>query len=222
MIECQLCHQKYYFITASHLRIKHGITLDEYVEKFPDAKLRSEDRAPVKQTQSKFKKGKEKFAAIPLYEDGKTGSIASNVPTNQRFKNHRAERGWTVIQCLNNLMNHDIELEKLKEKQKETDDIKKITEDLPENFTSYHRDQLQRILKILEERAFQEKDAMKLASIADKVSKINLILPQLDKSYASDIDKKILEITEKRKSICLNYLPEEKTFPWSVKINAKK
>ena len=217
MIECQLCHQKYYFITASHLKIKHGITLQEYIEKYPDASLRSTDKAPVKQTQSKFKKGKEKFAVIPLYENGKTGSIASNVPTNRRFKNHREERGWTVIQCLNNLMDRDIELEKLKGEQKEADEIKKITENLPENFTSYHRDQLQRILKILEERAFEERDAMKLASIADKVSRINLILPQLDRSYASDIDKKILEITEKRKMICLNYLPDEKTYPWSMK-----
>lgn len=218
MIECEICHRKFFFITDSHLKKEHGISVAEYHEKYPDAPLRSEDKAPVKQTQSKFKKGKEKFAVIPLYENGKTGSIASNVPTNRRFKNHREERGWTVIQCLNNLMDHDIELEKLKAKQKEADEIKKITEDLPENFTAFHRDQLQRILIILEEKALEEHDATKLAGIADRISKINVILPTLDKSYASDIDKKILEITEKRKIICLNYLPEGKAYPWSRKI----
>ena len=217
MIECAICHRQFFFITDSHLKKEHGISVAEYHEKYPDAPLRSTDKAPVKQTQSKFKKGKEKFAVIPLYENGKTGSIASNVPTNRRFKNHREERGWTVIQCLNNLMDHDIELEKLKVEQKEADDIKKITDDLPENFTAFHRDELQRLLKILEEKAKQEHDAMKLASIVDKITKINLAFPQLDRSYASDIDKKILEITEKRKSICLNYLPEEKTYPWSMK-----
>ena len=217
MIECVICHKKYFFITDSHLKKEHGISVAEYHEKYPDAPLRSEDKAPVKQTQSKFKKGKEKFAVIPLYENGKTGSIASNVPTNRRFKNHREERGWTVIQCLNNLMDRDIELEKLKGEQKEADEIKKITEDLPENFTSYHRDQLQRILIILEEKALEEHDATKLAGIADRISKINVLLPTLDKSYASDIDKKIAEIGEKRKVICFNYLPEDKTYPWSTK-----
>ena len=217
MIECAICHRQFFFITDSHLKKEHGISVAEYHEKYPDAPLRSTDKAPVKQTQSKFKKGKEKFAVIPLYENGKTGSIASNVPTNRRFKNHREERGWTVIQCLNNLMDHDVELEKLKIEQKEADDIKKITDDLPGNFTSYHRDELQRLLKILEEKAKQEHDVMKLSTIVDKIAKINLVMPQLDKSYTSDIDKKILDITEKRKAICKGYLPEDGTMPWSVK-----
>lgn len=221
MIECEICHRMYHFITATHLQ-KHGISLKEYRKRFPDAPIRSGERKFVKETKPKFKKDKPKFASIPLYEDGKTGSIPSNVPTNERFRNHREDRGWTIIQALNTLIDHDIELEEMKMKQKEADDIKKITEDLPENFTAFHRDELQRILKILEEKAKQEQDAMKLASIADKITKINLALPQLDKSYASDIDKKILEMTEKRKAICLNYLPEDKTFPWGTKINAKK
>ena len=216
MIECAICHRMYHFITATHLQ-KHGLTVSEYHEKYPDAPLRSEDKAPIKQVKSRFKKDKPKFASIPLYEDGKTGSIPSNVPTNERFRKHREERGWTIIQALNTLIDHDIELENLKGEQKEADEIKKITEDLPENFTSFHRDELQRLLKILEEKAKQEHDAMKLASIVDKITKINLAFPQLDRSYASDIDKKILEMTEKRKIICRNYLPEENAFPWSMK-----
>jgi len=216
MIECEICHEQFHFITATHLG-KHGITLKEYRERFPDAPIRSGERKPIKVTKSRFKKDKPKFASIPLYEDGKTGGIPSNVPTNERFRQHREERGWTIIQALNTLIDHDIELEKMKAKEKEADDIKKITEDLPENFTAFHRDELQRILKILEEKAKQEQDAMKLASIADKITKINLALPQLDKSYASDIDKKINEMVEKRKAICKNYIFEDSTMPWSVK-----
>ena len=216
MIECEICHKPLHTITATHL-VKHGITLKEYRERFPNAPIKSNERKPIKETKPRFKKDKPKFASIPLYEDGKTGSIPSNVPTNERFRNHREERGWTIIQALNTLIDHDIELEEIKTKQKEADNIKKITEDLPENFTAFHRDELQRILKILEEKAKQEQDAMKLASIADKITKINLALPQLDKSYASDIDKKITDMVEKRKAICKNYIFEDSTMPWSIK-----
>ena len=216
MIKCEECGQEFYKITESHLK-KHNLTTKEYIEKYPDACLKSKEIKPVKKIKQRFKKDKPKLAALPVYEAGKRWNIPCNVPTKTRFKNYREEKGWTILEALNKLIDHDIELDKLKEKQKETDDLKKITEDLPENFTAFHRDELQRILKILEEKAKQEHDAMKLASIADKITKINLALPQLDRSYASDIDKKILELTEKRKMICLNYLPEKGTAPWSIK-----
>lgn len=218
MIKCAICGEELGSITWIHLKKSHGITMEEYRKKFPEAPLRSKERKPIKVIKQKFKKDKPKPAAIPIYEDGEhRGTITCNVPIKTRFKEYREEKGWTIIEALNTLIDHDIEFEKLKTEQKESEEIKKITEDLPENFTSFHRDELQRILKILEEKAKQERDAMKLASIADKITKINLALPQLDRSYASDIDKKIQEITEKRKAICKNYIFEDSTMPWSVK-----
>jgi len=216
MIKCEECGQEFYKITESHLK-KHNLTTKEYIEKYPDASLKSKEIKPVKKIKQRFKIDKPKLAALPVYEAGERWNIPCNVPTKIRFKNYREEKGWTILEALNKLIDHDIELDKLKEKQKESEDLKKITEDLPENFTAFHRDQLQRILKVLEEKAFNEMDTSKLATIADKIAKINQILPTLDRSYDSDVDAKIRELTEKRKAICLNYLYEDKAMPWSIK-----
>jgi len=43
-IECKLCGNKYRQITQRHLRIKHGINLDDYKKAFPDSDLMTKNR----------------------------------------------------------------------------------------------------------------------------------------------------------------------------------
>ena len=88
------------------------------------------------------------------------------------------------------------------------DQMKYASSGLPKDFIPQHRDKLQNILTILEEKAFEEKDPVKLASLTDKIIKINLALPQLEKTDESLVDLKIKEIVEKRKLVFANSLPE--------------
>ncbi len=43
MIQCKLCNKEFKMITNSHLRIKHGITTEEYLARFPSASLCDEE-----------------------------------------------------------------------------------------------------------------------------------------------------------------------------------
>jgi len=54
-IECKVCGKKFKRITHTHLK-KHGMTTEEYREKYPDASLISKGvKEQLKETQ--FKKG---------------------------------------------------------------------------------------------------------------------------------------------------------------------
>lgn len=42
-VRCALCHQDFKAISISHVRVRHGIDLEEYMERFPRANLSSAD-----------------------------------------------------------------------------------------------------------------------------------------------------------------------------------
>ena len=54
MITCKVCNKEFRAITNSHLRDKHSLTLEQYLEKYPDAILTSlETREQIGKTNSK-------------------------------------------------------------------------------------------------------------------------------------------------------------------------
>jgi hypothetical protein len=54
MITCKVCNKEFRAITNSHLRDKHNLTLEQYLEKYPDAILTSlETREQIGKTNSK-------------------------------------------------------------------------------------------------------------------------------------------------------------------------
>lgn len=54
MITCKVCNKEFRAITNSHLRDKHNLTLEQYLEKYPDAILTSlETREQIGRTNSR-------------------------------------------------------------------------------------------------------------------------------------------------------------------------
>jgi len=214
MVFCKICGKEFKRIIATHLA-SHGLTMQEYKEKYPDAKIVTNPKRKVK-GKEKTTSPENQVAGVPIYENETRVTLMAKVPTAQRFKEYRETWGWTIPEAINTLIDHDIEYNKILSEKEEEEKLKRLAgEELPSNFTTFHRDQLQKLLKILEEKAYREEDTTKLANITDKIAKINQILPTLDKSYESEIDQKIEEIISKRKAICYNYLPEDDAYPWS-------
>ena len=51
-VSCKICNKKFKQITPTHLQKEHNITIQDYREKFPDAKLRVEQVRKIKSNQN--------------------------------------------------------------------------------------------------------------------------------------------------------------------------
>lgn len=203
---CRICNQEFTYINAPHLKT-HGWTLEAYKKKWPEAELGTGRKL------SRKKKPTKKWGRLSVGEDGKVGGLQLEVEVLKRFKIFREERKMSTSDMLNSFM--DV-YEKYEENSELDKIIEKTTKDskaVPKDFILGHRDKLQQLLMILEERALHESNTTTLANLTDKIARINQILPQLEKSYSSDLDKKIEEMIESRKQICRNWLPEAHATP---------
>jgi len=207
MVRCKICGKELSRLTYFHLK-QHGLTVEEYKKQFPGE--------PISDLQVREQIAKEFTSTIHIREgDGSVFTLHVDEYTSKRFKKYRELKGWSVTDAINNLIDHDIAYEKLKERLNKKKGKKLITSNI--NLAKLHREELEEVLKILEQRVKLEKDATKIAAIAEKMAKINIILPELEKSFKTSIDEQIERLIIKRKAICKNYLPEKDAFPYHTK-----
>ena len=206
MVRCKICGKDLGRITYFHLK-QHGMTISEYKKQFPGE--------PISDLQVKRKIEKEFTSTIHIREkDGSVFTLHVDEYTSKRFKKYRELKGWTVTDAINTLIDHDIAYERLKEKQRKK---RKKPSTTKINLAKAHREELEEILKVLEQRVKEERDVAKMAAIAEKIARINAILPELEKSFKSSIDEQIEKLIIKRKAICKNYLPEKDAYPYHAK-----
>lgn len=211
-ITCQICGEKFFILNTMHLK-KHGMTVEQYREKYPDADMGSTRSSSMEYKHlldynTPNKKETKEFLSLNIVENGKLDILRPEKSAYVRFRELRTRVGWTVSETLHTLIDFYEKYENDEGTKIAIDQMKTATSGLPKDFIPQHRDKLQNILSILEEKAFAEKDPAKLASLTDKIIKINLALPQLEKTDESLVDLKIKEIVEKRKLVFANSLPE--------------
>jgi len=203
---CRICHEEFAYINAPHLKT-HGITLQKYKETYPDDDLGTGRKL------RREKKSTKKWGRLSVGEDGKVGSLQLEVEVLKRFKIFREDRKMSVSDMMNKFMDIYEEYEKKYDLEKIIEKVTKDSKATSKDFILGHREKLQQILMVLEERALSESNTTTLANLADKIARINQVLPQLEKSYSTDLDKKIEEMVEHRKQICRNWLPEAHATP---------
>ena len=211
-VSCKICDEEFFVLTATHLK-KHGLTLAEYKEKFPGVDIgrpmASDNKYIEKVTyENPHEKKDKEFLSLNIKEEGNLKILRPEKSAYVRFRDLKSRTGWTVSQTIHTLVDFYEKYENDEGTKIAIEQMKHASTGLPKDFIPQHRDKLQNILTILEEMAFNEKDPAKLASLTDKIIKINLALPQLEKTDESLVDLKIKEIVEKRKMIFANNLPE--------------
>lgn len=211
-VTCEVCGEKFFILNTMHLR-KHDLTVEQYQEQYPDAKMGSTRSSSTNYHDmvtydNPINPQSKEFLSLNIVEDGKLDILRPEKAAYVRFRELRTRVGWTVSETLHTLIDFYEKYENDEGTKIAIDQMKHAGSGLPKDFIPQHRDKLQRILTILEEKAFEEKDPVKLASLTDKIIKINLALPQLEKTDESLVDLKIKEIVEKRKLVFANSLPE--------------
>ena len=211
-VTCKVCGEKFFILNTMHLR-KHGMTIKQYQEQYPDADMGSTRSSSTKYHEmvtydNPIKSSSKEFLSLNIVENGKLDILRPEKSAYVRFRELRTRVGWTVSETLHTLIDFYEKYENDEGTKIAIDQMKYASSGLPKDFIPQHRDKLQNILTILEEKAFAEKDPVKLASLTDKIIKINLALPQLEKTDESLVDLKIKEIVEKRKLVFANSLPE--------------
>ena len=211
-VTCKVCGKKFFIINTMHLR-EHDMTVEQYREQYPDADMGSTRSSSTKyhnlvDYDNPLGKEKKEFLSLNVVEKGKLDILRPEKAAYVRFRELRTRVGWTVSETLHTLIDFYEKYENDEGTKIAIDNMKSATSGLPKDFIPQHRDKLQNILTILEENAFEERDPVKLASLTDKIIKINLALPQLEKTDESLVDLKIKEIVEKRKLVFANSLPE--------------
>ena len=211
-ITCAVCGGSFQVMTATHLA-KHGMTMDEYQETYPDANIGNSrtsgiDYKRMVSYENPQEKKNAEYVSLNIVEDGNLRIVRPTKSAYIKFQTLKKRRGWTIAETLHNLVDFFEKHENEEGAEIAIEHLRHASTGLPKDFIPQHRDKLQNILSMLEEKAFEEKDPSKLASLTDKIIKINLALPQLEKSDESLVDLKIKEIMEKRKMIFANSLPE--------------
>lgn len=211
-VACKICGDEFFVLTATHLK-KHGLTLAEYKEKYPGVDVgqprASDDKYDRKVAyENPNEKQNKDFLSLNVREDGNLKILRPEKTAYVRFRTLKQRSGWTVSETLHTLMDFYEKYENDEGTKIAIEQMKHASTGLPKDFIPQHRDKLQNILTILEEMAFAEKDPAKLAMLTEKIIKINLALPQLEKTDESLVDLKIKEVVEKRKLIFTNSLPE--------------
>jgi hypothetical protein len=204
MVICRLCSNEYHVLTDKHMKRKHNITLSQYKEQFPDAEI-----GKPRSNGDPLKKEDTKPYNIAWVEgDGDYRVLRANQSVYLKFREFKEKHKWSVRECILKLIEFWEQNEESESARMIAANIPKSRYGLPEDFIPQHREKLQNMLLILEDMAIKERDPQKLAMLAEKITRINQVLPQLEKSYDTTADLKIQEIVEKRKMICRNHLPE--------------
>jgi predicted transcriptional regulator len=211
-VTCQVCGEKFFVLNVTHLK-KHDMTVEEYQMQYPDADMGSTRSSSMKYKRlvaydNPIEKETKEFVSLNIVEKGKLNILRPEKSAYVRFRELRTRLDWTVSKTIHTLIDFFEKHENDEGIGIAIDQMKHASSGLPKDFIPQHRAQLQNLLSILEEKAFAEKDPVKLASLTDKIIKINLALPQLEKTDESLVDLKIKEIVEKRKLVFANSLPE--------------
>lgn len=214
---CKVCGQELRCINYLHLRTHGYKSTKEYLTDFPDAEIgapnlqRKEivyrDRARIKAIAG----GSRKISLKDDTGEGPDGSLEVSQNVYLRLRKFKTDYELSFGAAIDKLL----ELYYKLKDNPVTQEVmgKRIYEldDMPEDFVPQHREILQQLLIKYENMIADEikkGDLKNLSTHLERLAKINTVLPELEKSYQTNMDIKIKRVIESRKAVCKNKIPE--------------